>query len=168
MDPLALNNKLLYCAAELSHQFTAAKVRAVLTTPELSTKVEQALAMTPAGGGVVVVTGANELSRESLSFEKLVSGSTRGQTIPPRPDPSALVALPFSSGTTGKPKGVMLTHKNLVTNLCQLHHDEVFPNTVGPGGVLFELIVYCASFYCFFFYQHKIMFYFKICFNVSY
>lgn len=27
--------------------------------------------------------------------------------------------LPFSSGTTGVPKGVMLTHFNLVANVCQ-------------------------------------------------
>ena len=31
-----------------------------------------------------------------------------------------LAALPYSSGTTGFPKGVMLTHRNLVTNLLQL------------------------------------------------
>ena len=30
-----------------------------------------------------------------------------------------LAALPYSSGTTGLPKGVMLTHRNLVANLCQ-------------------------------------------------
>ncbi len=30
-----------------------------------------------------------------------------------------LAVLPYSSGTTGVPKGVMLTHRNLVANVCQ-------------------------------------------------
>ena len=36
-------------------------------------------------------------------------------------DPASdLAVLPYSSGTTGLPKGVMLTHRNLVANLCQI------------------------------------------------
>ena len=31
-----------------------------------------------------------------------------------------VVAMPYSSGTTGAPKGVCLTHYNLVANTCQM------------------------------------------------
>ena len=36
-------------------------------------------------------------------------------------DPAThLAVLPYSSGTTGNPKGVMLTHRNLVANVAQI------------------------------------------------
>jgi acyl-CoA synthetase (AMP-forming)/AMP-acid ligase II len=38
---------------------------------------------------------------------------------PPAVTADDLAFLPFSSGTTGLPKGVMLTHRSLVASLCQ-------------------------------------------------
>ena len=46
------------------------------------------------------------------------------------------MALPYSSGTTGLPKGVMLTHHNLVSNLCQTHSVEQLQDTEVLIGIL--------------------------------
>ncbi len=40
--------------------------------------------------------------------------------VPPPPAPDSLALLPFSSGTTGLPKGVMLTHRNLNAAIGQV------------------------------------------------
>lgn len=40
----------------------------------------------------------------------------------PEIHPDQLALLPYSSGTTGLPKGVMLSHKNLVANMVQGDH----------------------------------------------
>jgi acyl-CoA synthetase (AMP-forming)/AMP-acid ligase II len=82
---------------------------------------------------------AREAAQHSRIEEVFVFGECEGATpfasllqsdgaappveIDPRED---LVALPYSSGTTGLPKGVMLTHYNLVANLRQMDGLEYF------------------------------------------
>lgn len=44
-------------------------------------------------------------------------------------DPDAVAAVPFSSGTTGLPKGVQLTHRNLVANVLQVDKMEDLSGT---------------------------------------
>ena len=36
-----------------------------------------------------------------------------------------ICVMPYSSGTTGPPKGVALTHYNLVANMMQILHPDV-------------------------------------------
>ncbi|MGQ9680623.1 MAG: AMP-binding protein [Candidatus Bathyarchaeia archaeon] len=55
---------------------------------------------------------------EALRFEKMVKAEPlgSGESIDPKQD---LAVIQYTSGTAGKPKGVMLTHFNLVANTLQ-------------------------------------------------
>ncbi|XP_076882670.1 4-coumarate--CoA ligase 2-like [Bidens hawaiensis] len=55
---------------------------------------------------------------ECLHFSELASGDAN-ELPEVEVAPDDVVALPYSSGTTGLPKGVMLTHKGLVTSVAQ-------------------------------------------------
>jgi acyl-CoA synthetase (AMP-forming)/AMP-acid ligase II len=49
-------------------------------------------------------------------------------------DPNSVLTIPFSSGTTGKAKGVLLTHNNLVANTLQADH--ITPAPVGHPKIV--------------------------------
>ena len=44
--------------------------------------------------------------------------------LQPNVDAEQVLSIPFSSGTTGRPKGVMLTHRNVTTNILQWARSE--------------------------------------------
>jgi len=58
---------------------------------------------------------------------------TEARAVPPLPDPEKLAALLYTSGTSGRPRAAMLTHRALVANLEQvggieppmIHGDDV-------------------------------------------
>ena len=56
----------------------------------------------------------------ATDFASLLLPTSSVLPIPLQPPEATLAALPYSSGTTGLPKGVMLTHTNLVSNVHQI------------------------------------------------
>jgi acyl-CoA synthetase (AMP-forming)/AMP-acid ligase II len=69
----------------------------------------------------VVTFGAPDVAHApvpTIPFERLAACKAAASRAAIAPHD--LVALPYSSGTTGLPKGVMLTHANLVANILQI------------------------------------------------
>ena len=102
----------LYTADEIAFQLKDSKPKLLLTIPPLMEKAKEAAEK----GGVKEIAVFGE-AEGATPFQSLMdSGEPPSVEIDPAQD---LVALPYSSGTTGFSKGVMLTHRNLVANLVQ-------------------------------------------------
>jgi fatty-acyl-CoA synthase len=69
-------------------------------------------------------------SGQGLAFESLVTSSP-STVVDQGVDPSAACLIPHTSGTTGRPRGVVLTHRNVTANVvnmlsvADLRNDEV-------------------------------------------
>jgi acyl-CoA synthetase (AMP-forming)/AMP-acid ligase II len=120
----------LYTPGELERQLKDANAKFLLTTSTF-------------------LANAREGSRATAVTEIFVLGEAEGATPyetllandgnPPEVPIDAandIVALPYSSGTTGLQKGVMLTHRNLTANLAQVtevYKEDIRENDVAVG-----------------------------------
>jgi acyl-CoA synthetase (AMP-forming)/AMP-acid ligase II len=104
----------LYTVEEVSKQLTDAGAKYMVTVPPLVGKAAEACE----GSGVEELFVFGE-AEGATPFAALLEGDDD----PPRVEINAredVVALPYSSGTTGESKGVCLTHRNLAANLAQI------------------------------------------------
>ena len=115
-----------YREREVRYQLETSEAVALITDGSLLTGID--LSGLPALRRVYTIRTPGPSGSEP--FDTLFEAT--GGIVVPRPvrDPKEMLAtLPFSSGTTGLPKGVMLTHNNLVANVYQTL-------TVGEYGAL--------------------------------
>jgi acyl-CoA synthetase (AMP-forming)/AMP-acid ligase II len=103
----------LYTPEELAFQLNDSAARYLLTIPQFLEAAQAGAAQSKIEE--VFVLGEAE---GATAFSSLATSGA----APPNVTIAAgdIVVLPYSSGTTGFPKGVMLTHRNLVANMAQI------------------------------------------------
>lgn len=89
------------------------------------------------GLGLPVIVVGEDRVESAINWSELLEAADRAGNYFTKEDlqQTDLCALPFSSGTTGMSKGVMLTHRNLVANLCSTLF-SVGPEIIGQVTTL--------------------------------
>lgn len=125
-------SRVLFCDSATVHQMRHA-----------AENVEAALAgagadlRSPAVVPGLVVTDTAELQNGETAY-RTVLATTEGD-VPPNPtDPEALATLLYTSGTSGRPRGVMLTHRALVANIEQVA--AIDPPAITPDDVVLGVL----------------------------
>nr|GMD55366.1 4-coumarate--CoA ligase-like 1 [Ipomoea batatas] len=119
-------------ASELKKQVEVADAKLIVTDAPTYYKVKDL--------GLPVIVVDEERVQGTINWDELLEAADRASndfaiTEDEVVKQNDLCALPFSSGTTGMSKGVMLTHRNLVANLCSSLF-SVGPEMIGQVIIL--------------------------------
>jgi acyl-[acyl-carrier-protein]-phospholipid O-acyltransferase/long-chain-fatty-acid--[acyl-carrier-protein] ligase len=119
--------------AGLKSALCTAKVKRVVTARRL---VEVAGLQDVVAGLDAEIVYLGDLRKQLSLKDKLtaVAGKIAPGWLAAKPDPSKPAVILFTSGTEGEPKGVALSHQNLLANAAQVRaHIDLY-----PGDVLFN------------------------------
>jgi acyl-CoA synthetase (AMP-forming)/AMP-acid ligase II len=110
-----------YTAEELAFQLRDSGAVALVTeVPQLKIALQAAKMVGIPENRIILIGDQRDPEGRFKHFTSIrnISGTERYRRVKVNPDKD-LAFLVYSSGTTGKPKGVMLSHRNIVANVLQ-------------------------------------------------
>ncbi|KAF8938726.1 4-coumarate-CoA ligase [Dissophora ornata] len=107
-----------YTLTEVVHQLNDSGAKYIITTIDLlPTATEAARLCGIAPDAILLFGGSDDPVSGKKSYKSIYS---KRLAAPVKIDMDNIAYLCYSSGTTGKSKGVMLTHRNITSNLVQI------------------------------------------------
>ncbi|KAF5302856.1 hypothetical protein FQA39_LY02036 [Lamprigera yunnana] len=115
-----------YTPEEVKNQLLDSNAKTIVTLSVLNPLIDAALAGVKSKPPVVNIKLQHQevLPENTIDFHDLVNTRFDVKEVNSN-DVNDTAFLLYSSGTTGKPKGVKLSHKNIVSNLCQVDHPMI-------------------------------------------
>ncbi|KAL4172249.1 hypothetical protein KRP22_007416 [Phytophthora ramorum] len=115
----------LFVPNELAYQLTQSKASYLVTHKQLENVAVEAAFTAGLTNAVTFTMGTTEATEtHDLKSINDMAAQTDHDFTYQRIDPHLKLMLPFSSGTTGNPKGVGLSARNLLANALQVSHVE--------------------------------------------
>lgn len=146
---VVVNTNPLYTEREMAHQFKDSGAKAIVILANMADKLEQVLDRTEIEHVLVTELGdlhgfpkrllINAVVKhvkkmvpayslpQAVSFRKALKAGASSTHREVQRELDDIAALQYTGGTTGMPKGTMLTHCNLVANMLQAEA------AIGPG-----------------------------------
>lgn len=107
----------LYTTDEISFQINLTSTKLIITH---SMCLDKVLSVAKPRNIPVIIFGSS--ANDAISYQSIIE-SIKTPILPSLfdvVDPDSTLVIPFSSGTTGVPKGVVLSHRNVTSNMLQL------------------------------------------------
>jgi len=155
---VVVNCNPLYSPRELKHQLADSGAEAIVVLENFAGTLEKAIDGAPAlktiivtgvgdqlGGakGLIVNSVLRHVRRsvpafrlaQAVRFNRALASGSRHPLADAPVKPDDIAFLQYTGGTTGVPKGAMLTHRNMVANLRQIH--AWLAPVIQPEGEMF-------------------------------